>query len=218
LSTMVGLGDPEKVAVESVNQPTPQAGKSEAPPAESIGEPGVQPAFQAYLQARKRLADAFSGRARRDLEAYEAAERRHQAYQASIERAIKTREEDEREALALYRQTVEKAFERAAEAYRDRMSLVLRRCQQSVEQGWISSVDTSAEATKVLLADDTGPVAQHRPDVDEGPVAHRADMLMKLMELRRSALALFRRVAQRARLPRVRMARRSGASMFSKTG
>jgi hypothetical protein len=117
-------------------------------------QPGIEPAFQAYLHSRKSLANAFRGRARSDKQAYEYAVQRYEVYERAVEQAVKDREMAERDALIAYAETLALAGERASAEYHQRMKQALKECRQTVEQAWRGAEDTSGTVTCVFAGDE----------------------------------------------------------------
>jgi hypothetical protein len=63
---------------------------------------------------------------------------------------MKAREKVELDALDVYRQDVDKAVDRASQAYRDKMKQALAECKLKVMEAWRSSMETSARMTGVF--------------------------------------------------------------------
>jgi len=70
-----------------------------------------------------------------------------------IEKAMKAREKADMDALLAYRQEVDKAIDKASQAYRDKLRLTLHDCKQRVMDAWKSSMETSAEMTGIFEDD-----------------------------------------------------------------
>ena len=176
----------EKVIVEAQDEITGQASE----PAETaIGDcdqvkEGVRPAYSTYLEARKGLAEAFKQRVRQDQEAYREAEQRYQLCEEAIEMAIKVREKAELDALDAYREDVDKAVNKASQAYKDKMKQARIECKQRVMDAWRDSIETSAQITGFFEQDRN----MKRPQ-DEG-LQYR-EMILKP---KRSFLSVIQRV------------------------
>ena len=120
-------------------------------------EPGVQPAYREYQQARKSLASAFRGRVRHDRAAIEHAERRYRTYDEAMDKALKNREKAERDALIAYAETLARAEEQASEVYHQRMKQALKECQQAIAQAWKESTENSGDMANVFADDKSIP-------------------------------------------------------------
>ncbi len=70
-----------------------------------------------------------------------------------VEKAMKARERVEIDALLAYRQDVDKALDRASQAYKERLKQALGECKGSVVEAWRSSMETSARMTGVFEDD-----------------------------------------------------------------
>ncbi len=80
-----------------------------------------------------------------------------------IEKAMKARERVEIDALLAYRQDVDKALDRASQAYKDRLKQALGECKASVVEAWRSSMETSARMKGVFEDDRTVTAAEGAP-------------------------------------------------------
>jgi hypothetical protein len=126
-------------------------------PDQPVPNPGVQPAYLDYLQARKGLATAFRGRQLYDKQAYDDSQRCYQSYEQAIETAFKTRQKAEREALAIYRSAVDSAVEKAAQEYRERMRAASTQCKKTTDDSWKASMQTSGAMADIFNNDQTLP-------------------------------------------------------------
>lgn len=126
-------------------------------PDQPVPNPGVQPAYLDYLQARKGLATAFRGRQLYDKQAYDDSQRCYQSYEQAIENAFKTRQKAEREALAIYRSAVDSAVEKAAQEYRERMREASSQCKKTTDDSWKASMQTSGAMADIFNNDQTLP-------------------------------------------------------------
>ena len=147
---------PKKASTRATKQPAAPVAE-EAPVPVSEEDPGVQtgvqPAYLSYLRARKGVANAFRGRQRQDDQAYEDSQRRYQAYEEAIDKALKARQKAEREAADLYRAAVDSAVEKASGAYRNRMRQALAECKSATDSAWKASMGTSFSMTGVFESD-----------------------------------------------------------------
>jgi len=156
LTTTARPSTAKKANAKVVKQPVaPVAEESQvpAPEKEANAQTGVQPAYLGYLHARKGLANAFRGRQRQDEQAYEDSQRRYRAHEDAIDRALRVREKAEREALELYRATIDSAVAKASGEYRDRMRQALAECRMATDGAWKASMETSAVMTGVFEGD-----------------------------------------------------------------
>ena len=80
-----------------------------------------------------------------------------------VEKAMKARERAEIDALLAYRQEVDKALDRASQAYKDRLKQALGECKAGVVEAWRSSMETSARMTGVFEDDRTATDAEWMP-------------------------------------------------------
>jgi len=124
---------------------------------------GIRLAYDEYLSARKRLADAFRGRECQDREAYVSAAWRYRVYEEAMQKAEKAREKSERQALNIYLKTVDKALGRASEDLRERMIEALRECRRKTEEAWQSSIEISTDMTYVFQNDVNIQETESRP-------------------------------------------------------
>jgi hypothetical protein len=109
----------------------------------------IQPAYQAYLEGRKALAQAFRSRERHDQEAYREAERRYRLCEEAIDKAMTLREKAEQDASETYRDDVDKAVDKASQGYKDETKRALIECKQRVMDAWRSSMETPSQMTDV---------------------------------------------------------------------
>ena len=207
MTTAVRQPEPKKTPTKAMRQPPAQTDEPPMAAAQNSRPAGIQPAFSAYLQARKHMANAFRGRERRDRAAYEDAGRRFRIYEEDIDRAISAKERAEREALGLYWETVDRAMEKAYEVYRDRMKLALKDCRQAIEQAWKSSMETSADAVGVFDSDEGILPTPSKSSRTSWLGIGVASVRQSLSRLRRSCLTLFRRAAKLLRRMPLKMAR-----------
>ncbi len=107
------------------------------------------PAYRTYLEGRKGLAQAFRDREQRDQEAYKDAERRYHICEQSIDRAIRAREGAEYAASEEYKEDLDRAIERASQAYKEKTRQVLADCKQKVVEAWRSSTESSGDMNGV---------------------------------------------------------------------
>jgi hypothetical protein len=175
---------------------TAEASKASANHFEEV-EPGIRPAYYAYLEARRGLEKAFEGREHEDDEAYKDAQRRYQLCEEAMERAMKEREKAERDALDIYRETVDKAVKNASYAYRERMKQALSECEHKMEQVWRTSWETSAEMTKVFHSDDGNTDRQKKFHGGTPGQEHQRGPLRESMLQWKSKCAIFIRQALR---------------------
>jgi hypothetical protein len=158
-----------------------------------VAQAGIQLAYDDYLKARKRLANAFKGREFQDREAYINASWRYRIYEKAMEKAVKDREKAEREALNIYLNTVDKALLHASEEFRDRMIQALRECRHKTEQAWQASIETSADMTYVFQNDVSIPVTEEEDRVQlQKKVNKGNNTAKKLLEWKNGFSALFR--------------------------
>ena len=117
-------------------------------------QPGVQPAYLEYLQARKELADAFRGRVEQDRTAYEEAQRQYHLCQQMIDRAFDVREQAERDALDAYHRSIEESIKKASLEYRARMKQALIACRKTTVEAWRNSIETSIKTSQSFQNDE----------------------------------------------------------------
>jgi len=107
------------------------------------------PAYRAYLEGRKGLALAFKEREYRDQEAYKDAERRYHLCDEAIEKAMRLREKAELDASDAYKEDVDKAFDKASQAHKDKTKQALLECKRRVVDAWKTSTEAASEMTGV---------------------------------------------------------------------
>ena len=177
-----------EMATAEGNGSSPDAVKDE-----SATAVGIQLAYDEYLKARKRLANAFRGREFQDREAYINAAWRYRIYEEAMEKAVKAREKAEREALNIYLNTVDKALLQASEEFRERMMQALRECRHKTEQAWQSSIEISTDMTYVFQNDVSIPPVEERPYLHLNTnVKKKSHTGRKLQAWKDSFLAFFR--------------------------
>jgi transketolase len=161
-------------------------------------EPEIRPAYRAYIEAQRGLAKAFRGRERQGQEAYKDAERRYQVCEEAIERAMKVREKAERDALDIYRETVDSAVKKASDAYREKMRQALRDCKQTIEQTWRASMDTSAAEMTMIFHSDTGnPKGQEQfRDGSPGDQIERGGLREKILRWKSTCATVIRQAVR----------------------
>lgn len=158
---------------------------------------GIQLAYDEYLKARKRLANAFRGRESQDRVAYVSAAWRYRVYEEAMEKAVKAREKAEREALNTYLSTVDKALLQASEEFREKMLQALRECRHKTEQAWQSSIEISTDMTYVFQNDVSIPVSGEQSDIHlKGNIRKKSSIQEKILSWKNGFLALFRRDAK----------------------
>ncbi len=81
-----------------------------------------------------------------------------------VEKAMKARERVETDALLAYRLEVDKAVDKASQAYRDAVKQALEECRQNVMEAWRTSMEASARMAGVFEEDKS-------IEADEQPIA-----------------------------------------------
>jgi len=206
MATTTKQTDSRRSAVKAFRQPAAPA--AEVPQESSVDgpatpRPGVKPAYLTYLNARKGLATAFRGRQLRDKEAYENAQQCYQAYQQAMDNAVKAKEKAEREALGLYRATVDSAVDKASQEYRERMRQASIQCKKGIDDAWKASMETSTTMAGIFENDEVLPPRGESEQSAGGPaslIRRAASLLVTAKKgwalvARRSAAAVKRLVA-----------------------
>jgi hypothetical protein len=196
MATTSKQNDSKRSAVKASRQPAApvaEAAQVSSMDGPAAPRPGVKPAYLTYLSARKGLATAFRGRQLRDKEVYEDAQECYQAYQQAIDNAVQAREKAEREALGLYRGTVESAVEKASQEYRERMRQASVQCKKATDDAWKASMETSATMAGIFENDEVLPERVEAPEGGSGPesLAGRAGSV--LLAAKRGYTSLARR-------------------------
>ncbi len=198
MTTTARPATPKKTAPRAAKQPV--ATVPEQPPApvpeQDPGAPtGVQPAYVSYLHARKGVANAFRGRQREDDQAYEDSQRRYQEYQDAMDEALKARQKAEKEALELYRASVDSAVEKASGEYRSRMRQALVDCKTATDSAWKAAMVTSADMTGVFESDRL--TRKDEESADGSRLARlKSNLNEDLVMFKKGSLVVARRVSQ----------------------
>ncbi len=103
---------------------------------------------QALVDCKQRVVDAWRSSAETSGDMSGVSEE-------EVEKAMKARERAETDALLAYRQDVDKALDRASQAYKERLRQALGECRASVIEAWRSSMETSARMSGVFEDDRT---------------------------------------------------------------
>ncbi len=78
----------------------------------------------------------------------------------AIDKAMKAREKSELDALSAYRLEIDRAVDRAAQEYRDKLERAVADCRQRVSEAWRSSMESSAHMTGIFEEDRVAPVEE----------------------------------------------------------
>ncbi len=128
------------------------ANETTSPIATGVSEK-VKPAFRDYLKARRNLSEAFLEREQRDQAAYRDAEQQYLIYMETVENALKVREKAELDALAIYKEKVDKATKDASSDYNARLKQARVQCREAILDAWKSSMDTSIQMSETFKRD-----------------------------------------------------------------
>jgi hypothetical protein len=110
-----------------------------------------------------------------------------------VDKAMKAREKAEVDALLAYRLEVDRAVDRASQAYKDEVKLALEECRKSVMEAWRTSMEASARMTGVFEEDKS-------IEEDEQPAANSPSaQTMQLRELAQNLKSGFFSTMRKAR-------------------
>jgi hypothetical protein len=101
---------------------------------------------QALSECKHRMMDAWN-------HSTDASAEMNGVYEEEIEKATRTREKADLEALNAYRQDVDRAVEKASQVYVDRVMQALSDCRQRVTDAWKTSMEASVQMTGVFEED-----------------------------------------------------------------
>jgi hypothetical protein len=141
---------------------------------------------QALIECKQKVMDAWRS-------STEASGEMTGVCEEEIEKAMRAREKVDMDALHAYRQDVDRAVDRASQAYHERVNQALLECTQKVVEAWRSSMETSARMAGIFEED------RHTSQEDE-PVGKRSDpQTLQFREAMRRARSGFLSMVARAR-------------------
>jgi acyl-CoA reductase-like NAD-dependent aldehyde dehydrogenase len=111
-----------------------------------------------------------------------------------IEKAMKAREKAELNALDAYREDVDKAVDKASQAYKDKMKQALKEYRQRVMDAWRSSMETSAQMTGIFEED--GNTRKEEQSPERRSEYQRLQFREMILYLKRGFLSIIQRVVK----------------------
>ena len=109
-------------------------------------------------------------------------------------KAMKAREKAELNALDAYREDVDKAVDKASQAYKDKMKQALKEYRQRVMDAWRSSMETSAQMTGIFEED--GNTRKEEQSPERRSEYQRLQFREMILYLKRGFLSIIQRVVK----------------------
>jgi acyl-CoA reductase-like NAD-dependent aldehyde dehydrogenase len=97
-------------------------------------------------------------------------------------------------ALDAYREDVDKAVDKASQAYKDKMKQALKEYRQRVMDAWRSSMETSAQMTGIFEED--GNTRKEEQSPERRSEYQRLHFREMILYLKRSSLSIIQRVVK----------------------
>jgi len=142
---------------------------------------------QALIECKQRVMDAWRSSADTSTQMTSVCE-------GVIEKAMKAREKAELNALDAYREDVDKAVDKASQAYKDKMKQALKEYRQRVMDAWRSSMETSAQMTGILEED--GNTRKEEQSPERRSEYQRLQFREMILYLKRGFLSIIQRVVK----------------------